>query len=172
MTRIAPTLTLLAVAALGGGMFVANAINDPASAAPTAPPPRSPWRPRGRLLDLAGRHPGGGAPAGPDGAADGRSESRWPNSRWSAPRRPASGPHAAVGAGRRGRRPGRTEISLADIPVVGAAGGGARPAPARRHRGAPAAFAGRTADNQMSVAVAVQGDRARATSAGGGSRPG
>ena len=29
MTRIAPTLTLLAVAALGGGMFVANAINDP-----------------------------------------------------------------------------------------------------------------------------------------------
>lgn len=130
MTRIAPTLTLLAVAALGGGMFVANAINDPAStqvAAPTPAAATAPVAPAGpNVIDLS-EIPVVGAPADSGATVV-----------------PAAGPRE------------RTEISLADVPVAAPAA----PAQAAANDGAPAAYAGRTDDDAMSVAVAVQGDKA------------
>ncbi len=120
MTRIAPTLTLLAVAALGGGMFVANAINDPATtgAAPAAAP-----------AALA-------APTGPDG-----------------PNILELSEITVVGApgGTGDAAPGRTEISLSELPV-------AQPdAPAA---GPPSAYVGQTDDEALAVTLAVRGDDA------------
>ena len=140
MTRIAPTLTLLAVAALGGGMFVANAINAPASA-PVTSPPRPRWRRRAptgpEVIDLS-QLPVVGAAAAP----------------------PAASVAPVAGPGE------RTEISLADVPVVGApAAGGAAPAD---QPGESGAYAGRTEDGRRTVALAVQDGRASGYVCGAG----
>ncbi|HVH21283.1 MAG TPA: hypothetical protein VNA11_02395 [Pseudonocardia sp.] len=156
MTRIAPTLTLLAVAALGGGMFVANAINDPAStqvaaptpaaaAAPAAPP--APVDPN--VIDLS-QIPVVGAAAAPPEAPTVVAAAPGERTEVSLAGIPVVGAPADAG----GAPPGRTEISLADVPVAGAG------APATADAGAPSAYAGRTNDDTMSVAVAVQGDQA------------
>ncbi|HWM60235.1 MAG TPA: hypothetical protein VNO83_20585 [Pseudonocardia sp.] len=158
MTRIAPTLTLLAVAALGGGMFVANAINDPTSTVPAAPAAvaapvggADPAVAGGTQISLADL-PVVGAPAAAAAPTGGTEialgdlpvAGAAPAASGAAPAVPATG------------APGRTEISLADITVAGAA------TPAAADDGASDAFAGRTTDDKYSVAVAVQGDRATA----------
>jgi hypothetical protein len=153
MTRIAPTLTLLAVAALGGGMFVANAINDPGTARVAAPAPAAVAAPTpagAELLDLS-QLPVAGAPAAPTPA--GAQEIDLAQLPVVGAPAPAAAPAVPVaGSGE------RTEISLADLPVVGApAVGGAAPA---AQPGEQTAFAGRTSDRTMTVAVAVQDGRA------------
>jgi hypothetical protein len=155
MTRIAPTLTLLAVAALGGGMFVANAINDPAATQAAAPAPAAVAAPTPagvEVLDLA-QLPVVGAPA-PAPARAGVEEIDLAQLPVVGAPAPPAAPAVVPVAG-----PGeRTEISLADIPVVGApAAGGAAPA---ARPGEQTAFAGRTSDRTMTVAVAVQDGRA------------
>ena len=139
MTRIAPTLTLLAVAALGGGMFVANAINAPASAPVTEPIPAAVAAPAPtgpEVIDLS-QLPVVGAPAPPAASVV-----------------PVAGPGE------------RTEISLADVPVVGApAAGGAAPAD---QPGESGAYAGRTEDGRRTVALAVQDGRASGYVCGAG----
>ncbi len=59
--------------------------------------------------------------------------------------------------------PGRTEVSLADIAVVPASA----PTAAAASDGSADAFAGRTANGVMTVAVAVKGDKAEAYVCGG-----
>lgn len=144
MTRIAPTLTLLAVAALGGGMFVANALNDPAgtplpqptpAAAAAAATPAAAAAAGTTVVDLS-ELPVVGAPTeAPAGAT--------------ASVVPAAAPDQ------------RTELDLAGVPVAGApatgAGAGATPV---ANPADPTAYAGRTTDGAMSVAVAVRGGQA------------
>lgn len=167
MTRIAPTLTLLAVAALGAGMFVANAVNDPTSAAPSAPAQVALAAPGPVQISLADI-PVVGAPAEkPAGAAGGRSEislAEVPVAGASGTGASGTGTSGAAAAVPAAGGTGRVEVSLADIPVVTPVGGGA-PANAgdsAATAGAPSAFAGRTDNDRFSVAVAVQGDRATA----------
>jgi hypothetical protein len=152
MTRIAPTLTLLAVAALGGGMFVANAINDPAATQAAAPAPAAVAAPTPagvEVLDQA-QLPVVGAPAAAPAAGAEEIDLAQLPVVGAPPPAPAVVPVAGPGE--------RTEISLADIPVVGApAAGGAAPA---AQPGEQTAFAGRTSDRTMTVAVAVQDGRA------------
>jgi hypothetical protein len=140
MTRIAPTLTLLAVAALGAGMFVANAVTSPSADQPAVPVPAAVAAPASpsdpHVISLA-ELPVVGAPE--------RTEVSLADL-------------PVVGATDPADKAGRTEISLGDITVV-------QPAV---NPGAPSAFAGRTNDDTMSVAVAVQGTKAEAYVCNGG----
>lgn len=156
MTRIAPTLTLLTVAALGGGMFLANRSVEPEAPSVSAP---------AAVIDAAG--PGGGntdlalALGNPSGVTEIDL---------------AEVPVAGGGPGGDAAvAPGRTEISLADIPVVepgSAAPAAGDPADAPAAAGESAgtdAFVGETDGGELTVAIAVRGDEAVAYVCNGGS---
>lgn len=112
MKRYAPLLTLLAVAVLGGALFVLNVTNDPANrqapaAAPTAAAPPANAGPTSTTIDLAQL----GAPT-------------------------ATVDLSQVAA------PTRTTIDLAELAAP------------------ETAYAGRSAGNEVTVAIAVKGGRA------------
>lgn len=201
MTRFAPILTLLAVAAVGGALFVttttmdagrpaaANPAAASSAASPDAPPEGTPGEIELADLPIVGaEEQAGGEPAAPsreielgdlpivgaeedagDAPAGERKEISLADLEIVGAAAPEEGTGPQQGAEPEptegeGAAPGRTEISLGDIEVVRRATPGAAGA-AEEQPAAPTGdvlYAGRTADREMTVAVAISQGQATA----------
>lgn len=151
MTRLAPVLTLLAVAATAGALLVTTENSDPTADTATS---------RAAVLSPDGSEGSGAGPSVEVPIADlpvagEKSKGAEKSAEKSADKGADQGADGAGAPGADTPVAGRTEISVADIPLVEPP---AAPAPAESDApdaAADAAYAGRTDDGDLTVAVAV-----------------